>query len=149
MIAVHFHNEAEAVNEVLKFAVIAAKHEGKWIFCRHKERSTYEIPGGHREIGEDIGETAKRELMEETGAIRFSIKPICVYSVTKNNQTTYGKLFYADVFGLGALPEDMEIGEITLSDILPKKLTYPSIQPLLYEKVQAWLNKQNPKYDFT
>ena len=38
-----------------------------------------------REVGEDILETAKRELQEETGAIQFDIKPICVYSVTGKN----------------------------------------------------------------
>lgn len=38
--------------------------------------------GGHREDGEDILETAKRELYEETGAITFDITPICIYSVT-------------------------------------------------------------------
>ena len=27
---------------------------GKWVFCRHKERNTWEIPGGHREMGEAI-----------------------------------------------------------------------------------------------
>lgn len=40
------------------------------------------MPGGHREAGENILETAKRELQEETGATKFEIKPICVYSVT-------------------------------------------------------------------
>ena len=73
----------ENVNdELLKFAVIIAKHQDKWVFCKHKERDTYEIPGGHREKDESIIETAKRELIEETGAIDFKIEPICVYSVT-------------------------------------------------------------------
>ena len=35
---------------------------GKWVFCKHKERDTFEVHGGHREFGEDIIETAKREL---------------------------------------------------------------------------------------
>ena len=69
-------------DELLKFAVIISQSNGKWVFCKHKERDTYEVPGGHREAGEDIFETAKRELQEETGAIKFEIKPICVYSVT-------------------------------------------------------------------
>ena len=47
-------------NDRLKFAVIAARYQGKWIFCRHKQRDTYEIPGGHREPGEDINDTARR-----------------------------------------------------------------------------------------
>lgn len=67
---------------MLKFAVIIARHNGKWVFCKHKERNTWEAPGGHREDGEDILETAKRELYEETGAITFDITPICIYSVT-------------------------------------------------------------------
>lgn len=69
----------------MKFAVIISQRNGKWVFCKHKERDTYEAPGGHREVGEDILETAKRELQEETGATRFDIKPICVYSVTGKN----------------------------------------------------------------
>ena len=43
----------EKVNDDLfKFAVIASKSDGKWVFCKHKERETYEMPGGHREPGE-------------------------------------------------------------------------------------------------
>ena len=51
-------------DELLKFAVIIAKTNGKWVFCKHKERDTYEVPGGHRENGEDILSAAKRELRE-------------------------------------------------------------------------------------
>ena len=90
-------------DRLLKFAVIISKYNGKWVYCKHKERDTYEIPGGHREENEPILETAKRELKEETGALKFSISPVCAYSVTgKNrvNQTgeeTYGMLFCADI----------------------------------------------------
>ena len=66
----------------MKFAVIVSQSNGKWVFCKHKERDTYEVPGGHREPEESILETARRELQEETGAVKFEIKPICVYSVT-------------------------------------------------------------------
>lgn len=69
-------------DELLKFAVIISKTQGKWVFCKHKERDTYEVPGGHREENEDILDTARRELYEETGALKFDLKPICVYSVT-------------------------------------------------------------------
>ena len=77
---VKFYDSVE--DSLLKFAVIIAKKDGKWVLCKHRDRNTYEVPGGHREPGEAIMDTAKRELYEETGAIKYSIKPICVYSVT-------------------------------------------------------------------
>ena len=63
MVEVKFYDSID--DKFLKFAVIISKTNGKWIFCKHKERDTYEVPGGHRESGEDILATAKRELMEE------------------------------------------------------------------------------------
>ena len=56
---VRFYENAEDI--LLKFAVIVSKANGRWVFCKHKERNTYEVPGGHREDGETILETAKRE----------------------------------------------------------------------------------------
>ena len=67
MLEVKFYDTVD--DSLLKFAVIISQSNGKWVICKHKERDTYEAPGGHREAGEDILETAKRELQEETGAI--------------------------------------------------------------------------------
>ena len=64
MVEVKFYDTVN--DELLKFAVIISQSNGKWVFCKHKERNTWEVPGGHREDGEDILETAKRELYEET-----------------------------------------------------------------------------------
>ena len=63
MLEVKFYDTVD--DSLLKFAVIISLSNGKWVFCKHKERDTYEAPGGHREVGEDILETAKRELQEE------------------------------------------------------------------------------------
>ena len=80
MLEVKFYDKI--ADELLKFAVIISRTKDKWVFYKHKERDTYEIPGGRREEGETILETANRELYEETGAIKYEITPICVYSVT-------------------------------------------------------------------
>lgn len=127
------------VDKLLKFAVIVAKSNGKWVFCKHKERDTYECPGGHREAGENIDDTARRELYEETGAIDYTIKPICVYSVTApdnfNGAETFGKLYFADITTFEAELHS-EIEKIELFDELPTKWTYPLIQPLLLKEVE-------------
>lgn len=47
MLKVNFYKSAK--DELFKFAVIVSKYNGKWVFCKHKERNTYECPGGHRE----------------------------------------------------------------------------------------------------
>ena len=129
----------KVADELLKFAVIISKHDGKWVFCKHKERDTYEVPGGHREDGESILNTAKRELNEETGALDFSIDPVCVYSVTGKNRVnetgeeTYGMLYFADIFSFDStLNSEME--SVKLFDELPTEWTYPLIQPLLIEE---------------
>ena len=49
-------------DETLKYAVIAARYKDKWVFVKHRERDTLEVPGGHREAGENIAQTAAREL---------------------------------------------------------------------------------------
>ena len=118
----------------LKFAVILAEMNGEWIFVRNKNRSTWEIPGGRREDGEEINETARRELFEETGALNFNINPICVYAVEREGEESFGLLYKATVTELGGLPE-YEIEEICLKKTIPKELTYPEIQPVLYRYI--------------
>ena len=119
---------------LLKFAVIITKTAGKWVFCKHKDRTTYEVPGGHREAGESIEETARRELYEETGATEYEIKPVCVYSVQKDGgQETFGMLYYAEV---ASFEEGLhsEIEKIILTEDLVENWTYPEIQPRLIEE---------------
>jgi 8-oxo-dGTP diphosphatase len=136
---VKFYENVE--DSKLKFAVIISKSDGKWVFCKHKERDTYEIPGGHRENGEKIEDTAKRELNEETGAEIFNIEPICVYSVTGKNRVnetgeeSFGMLYYADIKSFNQeLHSEME--KIVLLDELPIEWTYPLIQPLLVKEFE-------------
>ena len=121
-------------DELLKFAVIISFYHGKLVLCRHKDRDTYEIPGGHREVNESILDCAKRELFEETGAIAFDIEPLCAYATMGKNRVNvsgdiiYGMLFVADIKKMGKL--EYEISEILFTDKLIGKLTYPDIQPL-------------------
>ena len=138
MMEVQFYDQVDDTR--LHFAVIAARSNGKWIFCKHKDRDTYEIPGGRREPGEAILDTARRELQEETGALSFSLSPVCVYSVTgktrvnESGEESYGLLCTAEVFSF-AQELHSEMDHILFADDLPEALTYPLIQPVLFQKV--------------
>ena len=135
MTRVNFYDHVE--DALLRFAVIIARHNGKWVFCKHRERSTWEVPGGHREAGEDILDTAKRELYEETGAVDFAIEPVCIYSVIApdnfDGAESFGKLYVAEIHTLEKELHS-EIERIAIMDELPERWTYPEIQPKLLEE---------------
>ena len=127
---VRFYDSVD--DELIKFAVIVSRSKGKWVFCKHRDRATLEVPGGHRELGETADEAAERELIEETGAIDFTIAPICVYSVvkTEKSEESYGMLYYAEINTFSSELHS-EIESIHLIDDLPDNWTYPLIQPEL------------------
>ncbi len=137
MLKVNFYGLNTVEDSKLQFAVIMARYKEKWIFVRHKERLTWEIPGGHREGNESINFTASRELTEETGAKNYTITPVCIYSVAKDETESFGQLFYSDVEYIDELP-DFEIGEVKLFDNIPESLTYPLIQPHLYKRIEEF-----------
>ena len=139
MTEVKFYNPDKIEAGKLTYSIIPAVYEGKWIFVRHRDRDTWEIAGGHIEKGESPDEAAKRELSEETGAQEFRLHSISAYSVTKDGRTGYGRLYLAEVTGLGPIKDLTEIAEIILIDHLPGNLTYPDIQPVLFRRAVEYL----------
>lgn len=131
----------------LTYSVISAKHKGNWIFVRHQHRVTWEIAGGHIESGETADEAAARELMEETGAVKFELECLATYSVTIDGETGWGRLYLAEVFELGPIPDISEIAEIRLSDKFPENVTHPLIQPHLFKRTVEFIKIQKSKFE--
>ena len=115
----------------LTYVVMGARYRGEWIFVRHRQRQTWELPAGHIEADEGPDRAAVRELYEEAGVVNSSLTVVSDYQVTNGRKRAFGRLYYADVKEMEPLP-DHEIEEIKFSGELPSLLTYPEVQTMLF-----------------
>ena len=117
-----------------RYTVIFARYRDQWLYCRHKERDTFETAGGHIEKGETPEEAAKRELYEETGATKFELTPLYDYAVHVESGYANGVVFLAEVEELDKLP-NFEMAETALFDTIPSKLRLPGVLPKLFQEM--------------
>jgi len=122
----------------LTYVVIAAREKGKWVFVRHRERSSWEMPAGHIEKGESADQAAQRELNEETGAVNSSLNYLCDYKVNVAGKSESGRL-YGAVIHKRKLTLEHEIVELRLDTDLPSPLTYPEVQSVLFQHAKELL----------
>ena len=130
------------------FAIVIAEYQNSWLWVRHRDRTTWELPAGHVEPGETVDHAANRELFEETGALNFDIFPISSYQGWLNSEVVYGKVFFARIKEVGVLP-GFEIIETRTFQELPSNLTYPDSQPLFFQCVMDKLGENGIKLNLT
>lgn len=123
--------------EYYKYVVVCSNYQGKWLFSRHKKRTTWETQGGHVEAGEMPMEAARRELYEESGVTKADLYPVCDYRGFRGPRYSYGMVFLAVVHELGELPES-EMQEVSLFENLPENLTYPKMTPMLVKEAKNY-----------
>ncbi|MCJ7820336.1 MAG: NUDIX domain-containing protein [Bacteroidales bacterium] len=138
MVTVNYIDNA-TVPGVLSYVVVAVRSGGGWLFVKHRERGGYEMPAGHPEPGESSEEAAIRELAEETGAIKFTLEPVCYYSVEGHSGTKYGRLFYATVDTLGDIADADEIEGVRIFRKLPRNLSLPEVMTALFRRAEEHL----------
>ncbi len=122
-------------DKLVKIVMVVSTYKGKLVFCKHRVRKTYEIPAGHKELGEKPIEAARRELVEETSAIDYHIEPVCYYSVTDEYAENFGKIFVADITKISGNLE-YEIEEIIFSNTVPDNTTYPYVVNKIIDEVK-------------
>lgn len=123
----------------LTYVVIGARLGDKWIFVRHRDRSTWEMPAGHIEKGESADGAAARELYEEAGVTDSTMEYHFDYEVTTGGKKKYGRLYFTVVKEINAHLE-YETEEIILLDGLPPDLTYPEVQTALFNRLNDHLH---------
>jgi 8-oxo-dGTP diphosphatase len=85
-LANEFHEEAEHV-------LVICQYGDGWLLTNHKKRGL-EFPGGKQEVGETLIEAARREVLEETGAILGEIYRIGEYKVTDQKGSFVKAVFW-------------------------------------------------------
>lgn len=113
--------------------VIYATFNNKIVMCKHKDRDTWEIPGGHIEKGETPDIAAQRELFEETGSTEFELTPDFKYSFEINGKKTFSIMYKAVIKKMQKLP-DFEIEKIDFFEKIPDNVTYPEIYEQILKK---------------
>jgi 8-oxo-dGTP diphosphatase len=134
---IKFHNlDIDILDNQIWFVIIVCEYKWKWVYVKHKDRTTWELPWWHKENWESMIEWAKRELFEETWVIDFDIEQIGFYSL-KDIQwcTHFGGVFFAKIYSFWNLPES-EIKEVQFFDSIPNNLTYPELHYIIHNKAK-------------
>lgn len=136
---VQFQDRSSISDQQFVYVVIVSREKDKWLFVRHRERMTWELPGGKRESGEDLIQAARRELYEETGSLSYWMQEICAYRLGEDDPK-WGLLLYAEITDRGELPAS-EIIEVRADDKEPKHWTYEA-HPELLKRIKQELKHE-------
>lgn len=85
-----------AFEESAMHVLVICRYKGQWLLTRHSSRGL-EFPGGKVESGETLEETARREVMEETGGELQSLESIGEYKVDSAQASFTKRIFYGEV----------------------------------------------------
>jgi 8-oxo-dGTP diphosphatase len=124
----------------LTYVVIGARENDKWIFVRHRERQSWELPAGHIEKNEEAREAAMRELYEETGTTASEMSVLTDYRVSIRGKVLFGRLFFAYIKERGQLPAS-EIGEIIVAGESPAPATYPEAHKIFLRLLETHIRQ--------
>lgn len=94
---------------------VICRYKDHWLLTKHKIRG-WEFPGGKREQGETLEETAIREVEEETGAQIKSLQFIGEYEVTNKENSFVKAIYFAEVETLMGKEDYLETNGPVLID---------------------------------
>ena len=104
------------------------------LLCRRAiqpRRGTWTLPAGYLENGEAVEEGARRELLEEAGAVGLDMIPYGIYNIRHVNQVYLMFITRLATEKFSAGEESIEVGLFSEKEIPWDRISFPVIEKTL------------------
>lgn len=107
------------------FSCVVAKHQGKTLFVLNAWRKGWELPAGLIEPDETPDETARREMLEESGQIASSLTFAGMLLLRlKRGGLELGTIYTAEIDSLQPFVPNEEVSQIMFWDLVQPVAEY-------------------------